>query len=113
LHGYETASGCCLAAESTAVNLADDAVRFHHPYPKYLGGNHQQILEPLPKKLHDAFHSGLDKVLPRQKGTAYYEGLSPQARSQAMRDLADYTKAFDTKHGTNLYEGMLREGFTP
>jgi len=66
----------------------------------------------MPKSLHDAYHSGLDKVLPRQKTTAYYENLSPQGRSEAAKKLADYTKAFDAKHGTYLYEGMLREGFT-
>jgi hypothetical protein len=27
------------------------------------------------------------------------------------RDLADYTRAFDAKHGTQLYESMLRNGF--
>jgi hypothetical protein len=53
------------AAEKTVATVAEDAVRFHHPYPKYLGGEVQQILEPLPKSVHDAFHSGLDKILPR------------------------------------------------
>lgn len=61
--------------------------------------------------MHDAFHSGLDKILPRQAGTAYYEALSPAARTQALQDLAAYTKAFDAKNGTNLYEAMVREGF--
>jgi len=28
-----------------------------------------------------------------------------------QRDLADYTKAFDAKHGTQLYDSMIRNGF--
>jgi hypothetical protein len=28
-----------------------------------------------------------------------------------QRDLADYTKAFDTKYGTELYDSMIRNGF--
>lgn len=111
LAAIRSAQAELLAAKTAAVSLTDDAVRFHHPYPKYLGGHQQQILEPLPKKIHDAYHSGLDKVLPRQKGTAYYESLAPLPRAQAQRDLGDYTQAFDSKYGTNLHEGMLREGF--
>ena len=70
----------------------------------------EQILEPLPKAVHDAFHSGLDKILPRQAGTAYYEKLSATARRQLLKDLRDYTRAFDAKYGTKLYDAMSREG---
>ncbi|MEY2493785.1 MAG: hypothetical protein QOJ45_277 [Verrucomicrobiota bacterium] len=99
-----------IVANSERV-LAADAVRFHHGWPKYLGGDMQQILEPLPKSMHDAFHSGLDKIIPRQAGTSFYEGLSPVARRQMLQDLGDYTKAFDAKNGTHLYDAMVREGF--
>jgi hypothetical protein len=68
-------------------------------------------LVPLPKSIHDVYHSGLDKILPRQKGTQYYEQLDGLARQQMYRDLADYTKAFDAKYGTKLYDAMLKEGF--
>jgi hypothetical protein len=61
--------------------------------------------------VHDAYHSGLDKIFPRQRGTAYYENLGPAARQQMQRDLADYTKAFDSKNGTQLYDSMIRNGF--
>ena len=84
----------------------------HHPWPKYLGGPGRQDLARLPKTVHDAFHSGLDKILPRQRGTAHYAGLSPAARLQMQRDLADFTIAFDAKYGTQLYQSMLRNGFT-
>ena len=90
---------------------AADPLRRHHAWPKYLDGAERQDLVPLPKSLHDSFHSGLDKILPRQKGTAFYDSLSGPARDRVLRDLADYTKAFDAKHGTSLYEAMLKEGF--
>ena len=86
-------------------------VRKHHSWPKYLGGALKQDLVPLSKPLHDAYHSGLDKILARQKGSSFYAKISGAARQQMYRDLADYTKAFDAKYGTKLYEAMLKEGF--
>jgi RHS repeat-associated protein len=94
-----------------AAAAAEDAIRLHHTWPKYLGGAAEQDLVPLSKSLHDAFHSGLDKILPRQWGSAYYEGLSQAARQQVLGDLAAYTKAFDAKNGTQLYDAMIRNGF--
>jgi hypothetical protein len=99
--------GSARAARGTAQAVTHG----HHAWPKYLGGPAKQDLARLPKSVHDAFHSGLDKILPRQRGTAYYEGLSPAARQQLQRDLADYTRAFDAKYGTQLYESMIRNGF--
>ena len=83
----------------------------HHAWPKYLGGPKRQDLQRLPKHLHEAYHSGLDKILPRQRGAAYYESLGPAARRQMERDLADYTKAFDAKHGTQIYQSRISNGF--
>lgn len=83
----------------------------HHPWPKYLGGPKRQDLARIPKSIHDAYHSGLDKILPRQKSKAYYDNLSPESRRQMQADLADYTKAFDAKYGTNLYDSMVGNGF--
>jgi hypothetical protein len=85
--------------------------RRHHPWPKYLGGDEVQPLVDLPTVLHAKYHGGLDRILPRQKGTAYYESLPAAAKRQAYRDLADYTKAFDNKYGTRLYDAMIGEGF--
>jgi hypothetical protein len=90
---------------------AKAATHAHHAWPKYLGGPKIQDLQRLPKSVHDAYHSGLDKILPRQRGTAYYENLGPVARQQMQRDLADYTRAFDAKNGTQLYDSMIRNGF--
>ena len=99
-------------AEVKGVTVAvKSAIRLHHAWPKYLGGAAKQSLVRLSKSLHDAFHSGLDKISPRQWGTKYYEALGPAAREQMLRDLGDYTKQFDSKYGTELYNAMVRNGF--
>jgi hypothetical protein len=105
-----TQVGSAVAARGATV-AAEDAIRLHHAWPKYLGGAAKQDLAPLSKSLHDAFHSGLDKILPRQWGSAYYESLGPAARQQVLQDLGAYTKAFDAKYGTQLYDALLRNGF--
>jgi RHS repeat-associated protein len=91
----------------------DLLVRFHHAYPQYLGGKFQQLLEPLPKAMHDAFHSGLDKVLPRQirgGATVYYESLSAAEKAANMKKFEKFTKDFDKTNGTHLWEAAIREG---
>lgn len=87
------------------------ATHGHHAWPKYLGGPSKQDLATLPKSVHEAYHRGLDALLPRTRGTPHYESLSPAARAQALRDLSAYTRAFDAKNGTTLYQSMLRNGF--
>jgi hypothetical protein len=89
-----------------------DPIRLHHAWPKYLGGAFVQTFQALPKSIHDAYHSGLDKLLPRQWGKTYYDNLSAAARKQLEQDLAAYAKAFDAKYGTTLWEAMLRNGFS-
>ena len=101
VHGMKVARG----------GAARGITHAHHAWPKYLGGPKVQDLQRLPKSVHDAYHSGLDKILPRQRGTAYYDNLGSAARQQMQRDLADYTKAFDAKNGTQLYDSMIRNGF--
>jgi hypothetical protein len=68
-------------------------------------------LEGLPKALHERYHAGLDKILPRQKGGEYYEQLPPFERQQMLKDFEAFTKAFDANNGTNLWEAALRNGF--
>ncbi len=94
-----------------AKSAANTAERLHHSWPMYLGGDKIQDLVPLEKWLHDAYHSGLDTVLARQKGTLYYEGLTGAAKEKVLQDLAVYTKSFDAKYGTKLYDAMIKEGF--
>jgi hypothetical protein len=91
--------------------MTSAATQGHHAWPKYLGGKVKQTLEPLLKSLHEKFHAGLDKVLPRQVGADYYRGLGPKAKAQMLQDLGNYTKAFDAKYGTRLYDALTREGF--
>lgn len=71
----------------------------------------KQDLAPLSKTVHDAYHSGLDKVFPRQRGTVYYQNLSPEGKVQALKDLHDYTNAFDSKYGTKLLDATKANGF--
>lgn len=101
--------------EAAALNVAEaapgEAMRLHHSWPKYLGGEIKQELVPLSKSVHDAYHGGLDKILPRQRGTVFYQNLSPAGKAQAMQDLHDYTSAFDTKYGTELIDAMYKNGF--
>ena len=104
-------AGAKEGGEAAAKEAAEGVTHGHHAFPKYLGGPAKQALERLPKQLHEKFHAGLDKILPRQRGKAYYDNLSPEARKQALRDLADYVKAFDAKYGTKLYDAMLKNGF--
>jgi len=96
-----------------AKGVARDAVaiHLHHAWPKYLGGAVKQDLVPLPKSLHVEFHRELDEYLPKQRGTAYYESLSPTKRQHAFQILATHTKRFDAKHGTKLYDALLKSGF--
>ncbi len=87
------------------------SVDLHHAWPKYLGGAVDQDLIPLNSAIHDKFHAGLDKILPRQLGTAYYNSLSSTARQQVLSDLANYTKNFDAMYGTQIYQAMINNGF--
>ena len=94
-----------------ARGVAAEPINLHHPWPMYLGGAAKQELVPLPRSLHVQFHRELDEVLPKQKGTAYYESLGPAERQQALQKLAEHTKKFDAEHGTKLYDALLKNGF--
>jgi hypothetical protein len=47
----------------------------HHTFPKYLGGDPDQILFPLPKDVHNEIHGLIDKVFPRQRPKGYYTSV--------------------------------------
>lgn len=92
---------------------AAESVQFHHPWPMYLGGPQQQLLEPLPTSLHIDYHTGLDQILPRQiKGgaTQYYSSLPPAEQAANLNKFQVYTQGFDRIHGTNLWDAAMREG---
>jgi len=82
----------------------------HHAWPKYLGGAAKQELAPLTRNLHNAFHAGLDKIAPRRWGAQYYANLPAAAKAEVLRDLANYTLAFDAKYGTEIYKYLLKAG---
>lgn len=83
----------------------------HHPWPKYLGGDPTQELEGLPKSLHQLYHSKLDRVLPRQRGGEFYEGLTEREKAKVRDDFKAFTQAFDKANGTRLWEAALKNGF--
>ncbi|MBX3423833.1 MAG: hypothetical protein KF752_19935 [Pirellulaceae bacterium] len=103
--------GAGIAAAVALSKLNKATTELHHAWPKYLGGPLKQDLVEMPKALHQLYHSGLDKILPRQWGKNYFDNLSATGRAQLAADLAAYTKAFDLKHGTNLWQSMLNNGF--
>ena len=82
--------------------------RLHHAWPQYLGGPYKQELEQLPKALHDKYHSGLDKILPRQWDSDYYRGVSPQQQAENFGKFLNYTEAFDQKYGTHLVDALMK-----
>lgn len=87
------------------------AANDHHSFPMYLGGRVKQELVRLPRSLHIEFHRRLDKVVPKQKGTAFYRSLGPEKRREALQGLAKVTKEFDADYGTKLYDALLENGF--
>ena len=95
-------------AARSAVRKATDG---HHPWSMYLGGPVKQELVPLPRSLHVEFHRKMDGVVPKQKGKAYYENLSPEMKQEAFQKFAERTKEFDAEHGTELYNALIKNGF--
>jgi RHS repeat-associated protein len=89
----------------------EERVEFHHPWPMYLGGPANQLLEPLPRSLHIEYHVGLDEIARRYLGTGYFASLAPQSLFYLYGEVALYTQVFDEFHGTHLYQAMIREGF--
>lgn len=106
-------AGKLIAAGAKAAKQAwDNAAVFHHAFPKYLGGKHEQILEPLPRRVHVAYHRALnDAGLIKEWGTRYWSRISPTQRQLMRREFEKTTKAFDKAFGTSLWDAAKREGF--
>ena len=92
----------------------------HHSIPKYLGGPVvQKELAKLAANQHQAFHSGLQYIFPTTGkarsgvaySTAYYRSLKPATLRQIHNQMAVYTRAFDAKYGTKIWDVMVRNGF--
>jgi hypothetical protein len=102
--GFLVHNGCGRLVKETAKRKAKDPG--HHPWPMYLGGPLKQKLETLPRPLHEAYHGGLDAMLPRQWGTEYYRYLTPLEQAENFEVFRLYTEAFDAKHGTSLWDAV-------
>ncbi len=79
-----------------------------HAWPKYLGGPEDGPLISFDEQLHTAYHSGLDKLLRRGKGTEYFASLSKAEQAQNLRTLVQYTKDFDMDYGTRISEVLAK-----
>ncbi|HVP61522.1 MAG TPA: RHS repeat-associated core domain-containing protein [Myxococcaceae bacterium] len=86
-------------------------VAFHHPFPMYLGGDEDQLLELLPDDLHREYHRGLDEIAPRQWGKDWFDNLPPEVRDYFHGEFKGYTQQFDAENGTSLWDAAMREGF--
>jgi hypothetical protein len=111
LPGVLTAAAGMIPGAKGAARGVAEAIERHHPWSKYLGGAVKQELVALPRSLHLQFHRELDEVLPRSKGTAFYKSRSPTERQEDLQQFAKHTKEFDAKHGTKLYDALLKNGF--
>lgn len=88
----------------------------HHAWPKYLGGPEEGPLISLDKHLHDIYHSGLDKVLPRipknllpdETATEYYAKLSSAEKAKNLDILKRYTLDFDIVFGTKISDVLKK-----
>jgi hypothetical protein len=63
-----------------------------------------QQLVRLPTNLHQLYHAGLNKILPRAWSAEFYTKLPIGAKEQIVYLLGTYTRAFDRTHGTKTYE---------
>ena len=108
---FAAAGGMIPGAKGVGRGVAEEAIHLHHAWPMYLGGAVKQDLVPLPKSLHIEFHKGLDERLSKWRGTAHYESRGPTERQENLQYLATYTKNFDAKHGTKLYDALIKNGF--
>jgi len=81
----------------------------HHALAKFLGGADNGIKVLLDEKLHNIYHSGLQRRLADagvwpSKGDKWidYFRTNPGAQERALNIMMDYTRDFDSAHGTSL-----------
>jgi hypothetical protein len=100
--------------QDAAVDGPAAKIHNHHPLPKFMGGDANQELVPLPEKLHVSLHSDLTGAL-RQAGFlrvggrgggrvdwAKYFAEDPDRREQAISILRRVTTNFDRANGTSI-----------
>jgi RHS repeat-associated protein len=63
----------------------------HHPFPKYLGGAPAQTLKKIPRKLHEQFHTALDRWMggkySRRKGAEHFKNMD---RETVIKDVRQF-----------------------
>ena len=87
----------------------------HHPIPKFLGGNKNQIFSKLPKSIHKEFHSLLNKRLKHHglplpdrgpKGSTAlwdrYMTSNSSSQRKAFDAVLDSARETDFNHGTDI-----------
>ena len=87
----------------------------HHPIPKFLGGNKNQIFSKLPKSIHKEFHSLLNKRLEHHglplpdrgpKGSTAlwdrYMASNSSSQRKAFDAVLDAVRETDFNHGTDI-----------
>jgi len=98
-----------------ASDAAKGLIHGHHPIPKFLGGDVDQVLTSLPKSVHTEFHELLQQNL-KQAGLplnvggpgggatdwARYFNANPGTQQAALDVVFDTSRAIDFKYGTHI-----------
>jgi hypothetical protein len=115
-----------LLAAKTEREAAEIAERFlalpfdrHHPLPKFLGGNTEQLLYKLPKEFHKEFHAVLREDLKAAgltlpiggKGGSTDEWLqhffrNPGSQAKGLDAVLKASRTIDKKYGTSLTQSV-------
>jgi len=85
-----------------------EVVNDHHAWPKYLGGPKKGPLIPVDERLHQLFHAGLDKILPRSLGAEYFAHLSEAEKIKNINMLKNYARDFDIDYHTRIYDTLMK-----
>jgi len=110
-------------AERTVLHL-------HHPLPKFLGGDANQLLSKLDPNIHQEFHQILrqnlkDAGIPLNVGGrggsaadwAEYMQLNPGAQRAAFDSVLNASRVIDKKYGTQITQdvwmNVMQGNFTP
>ncbi len=109
--------------EAAEIVEAFLALKFdrHHPLPKFLGGDVEQLLAKVPTDIHQEFHdvlreelkaAGLNLPIGGRNGSsqAWAEYLSKDAARQgiAFDAVLKASRAIDAKHGTSITDSVWK-----
>lgn len=117
-----------LLAATTEKEAADIVAEFvatafdkHHPLPKFLGGDTDQLLAKIPRTIHKDFHAVLREELRAAgftlpvgsvKGSraVWFKELSssPELQGRAFDAVLKASRGIDKKHGTEITQWVWR-----